>query len=183
MKDNLKIISVLTIITVICGFILAFVFTSAQGKIQENQKQAIYRAITTIVPEAENIQEKTYGEDLVYELKDKNGEFLGYAYVTDGQGYQSTISILFAVDKDIRDILGIDIIESVETPGLGSRITEDAFKDQFKNVPLAGIFEVVKELPQNPHQIQAITSATVSSRAVVSIVNAGIEKLKAILKK
>lgn len=181
MKNNLKIIGVLTGITCLCGFLLALVFTSAQGKILENQKDAVYRAITGIVKETSSIEEADYDGQRVYVLKNSGGTLLGYAYLTQGQGYQSTIGILFAVDKGIHTLLGIEIIESVETPGLGSKITEESFKEQFRNVALRAPFEVVKEPPDQPSQIRAITSATVSSKAVVSIVNAGISQLKELL--
>ncbi len=182
MKNNLKIVGVLTGITCVCGFLLAFVFTSAQGRILENQKDAIYRAITGIIQEASSIEEADYDGQLVYVLKNSRGDLLGYACLTAGQGYQSTISILFAVDEKVATLLGIEVIESVETPGLGSKITEESFKNQFRDVPLSISFRVVKEDSGNPSDIRAITSATVSSKAVVSIVNSGVARLKGILK-
>ncbi|MCD6227916.1 MAG: RnfABCDGE type electron transport complex subunit G [Candidatus Omnitrophica bacterium] len=186
MKDslryNLRVIFVLTFASLICGFVLSFVFNSAKAKIKENEKKDIYRAIYQIVDNCKNVKEKRINEETVYYLFKEKDELIGYAYLSQGQGYQGKIKILFAVDKSIERLLGIEIIESVETPGLGSRINEEDFKNQFKNLKTNVPVECVKFSPQKENQVQAITSATISSRAVVSILNKGIQTLKSLVK-
>ncbi|RKX44385.1 MAG: hypothetical protein DRP27_06615 [Thermotogae bacterium] len=178
LKYNLRVIFVLTFISLICGFILSFVFNSAKAKIKENQKKDIYRAIYQIADDCKNVEEKSINEETIYWLFNDKDELIGYAYLSQGQGYQGKIKILFAVDKSIERLLGIEIIENVETPGLGSRINEESFKSQFKNLKTNVPVECVKFFPQKKNQIQAITSATISSRAVVGILNKGIQNLK-----
>jgi len=181
MKDNLKIIGVLTGVCMLCGFVLAFVFSSAKDRIEQNQKDYIRRAIYNLAPQAESVKEEQKKDSLVYFLSDSSGNDLGYAFLCEGLGYQGPIKILFAADKKLKTILGIEIIESNETPGLGAKINEPEFKIMFSGVPVSRRLEVVKTAAEKKNEIQAITSATVSSKAVVRIVNAGIDKLKEVL--
>lgn len=182
MKDNLKIIIVLTGISVICGFALAFVYTGAKEKIEANERRYIYQAINNIAPTAKDIKEQMIENKKVYKLFDNEGTLTSYVYLYEGNGYQGKIKILFAVNRNLNKLLGIEIIESVETPGLGARINEPDFKGQFKERDITRKIECVKYEPRAAYQVQAITSATVSSKAVVNILNEGIDELKSIIK-
>lgn len=182
MKNNFKIILVLTVVCLICGFLLSFVFSAAKAKIDENQTKAIYRGFSIIASNFDTAEEETVGTKTVYKLYDSGHALIGYAYLAEGQGYGGTIKILFALDPQLEKLLGIEIVESVETPGLGSRINEESFKGQFRNLITSGEIECVKSVPEKNNEVQAITSATISSRAVVHIVNKGIDELKTILK-
>jgi len=173
---------VLTLISSICGFSLAWVFSLAKDKIEENQKKCIKRAVYNLCSDCEKIEEKTIQGKIIYCLYDKKNNLIGYGFCSEGQGYQEKIKVFFVVDKDMKKIKGIEIIESKETPGLGARINEDFFKDQFKNLSIKLPIKCVKHKPSEG-EIQAITSATISSKAVVNIVNEGIKELKNLLGK
>ena len=114
---------------------------------------------------------RSYGQD---------DRFLGYAFIAQGQGYQGKIKMLAVSDPRLTVLKGIEVIESVETPGLGAKIQEHPFKDQFSGLAVAPI-ECVKTTPQHPGQIKAITGATISSRAVVAILNRRIKELRQVL--
>jgi electron transport complex protein RnfG len=76
----------------------------------------------------------------------------------------------------------MQVLESRETPGLGDRIYKDqAFVDQFRDLAVEPAVVLVKEAPTAPNQVDAITGATISSTAVVKIVNAGNEEWLAVL--
>jgi len=181
MKETLKITSVLTSVCVICAFFLSFVYNAASEKIELNAKKAINDAIITLAPSAVTINETAIGNSVIYKLLDKKNIFIGYAFIAQGQGYQGKIIILAVTDSAFKAIQGIEIIESVETPGLGAKINESSFKGQFKNLNSAEKFKCVQSASENHSQIQAITGATVSSRAVVNILNTRIEELKKLL--
>lgn len=181
MKDNLKIIGILTGVCMLCGFMLAFVFSAAKDRIEQNQREYIYRAIYTLAPFASSVQEEEIEGRTVYRLYDKDSTEAGYAFLCEGQGYQGAIKILFALDPGLQKLLGIEVIESNETPGLGALINEPGFKGYFSGISLSRALEVVKSDPKGGYQIQAITSATVSSKAVVRIVNEGVAELKGII--
>ena len=79
----------------------------------------------------------------------------------------------------MKKYLALEILEQVETPGLGTKVTETPFTDQFKQLKTSPLINWVKGVePENPNEIQAITGATISSKAVVAIINSGIEKMK-----
>ncbi|MDD5429770.1 MAG: FMN-binding protein, partial [Candidatus Omnitrophica bacterium] len=101
----------------------------------------------------------------------------------EGQGYQGTIKILTGLDTSLENLLGIEILESVETPGLGQRINDEDFRKQFINLKVSSHIECVKSDTSDENQIKAITGATVSSRAVVNILNEEIEKIRPCIQK
>lgn len=179
--NNLRMILVLTGVSVICGFVLSLTFDLAKPLIADNENKYIEQSISAIAPGCGRVKEKTYGKKTVYELFDSQDSLMGYAYLTEGQGYQGKIKIIFAMDPGLSRILGMEVVDSVETPGLGARIREPFFKDQFRDLQAASPIECVKSADPADNRIQAITSATVSSKAVVSIINSGISELKSII--
>ena len=180
MKNYFKIALVLAITAASSGLLLSMANLMAKAKIEQNQKQAIEDGIRTIEPSAENIEE--IQRDL-YKLSDKKDVALGYVFLTQGQGYAGPIKLLCGVDAKIKSILGIEVIESTETPGLGARINEGWFKAQFKGLNVTKAMGYVKSKKRKSNEIEAITGATVSSRAVVDILNVAIKDLRLKLKK
>ncbi|MCL2739708.1 MAG: RnfABCDGE type electron transport complex subunit G [Oscillospiraceae bacterium] len=100
---------------------------------------------------------------------EKDGEIVGYAVMVGGVGYSGTIRLMIGLDKELR-VLGVDILEHTETPGLGAKAQAEV-SPQFigKESP----FSVVKANAKNS-EIQAITGATITTRAIVDIVNSAI---------
>jgi electron transport complex protein RnfG len=96
----------------------------------------------------------------------RDGALEGYIVQTFGKGYSSYINILVALDRDFT-VQKISILHHAETPGLGDDITLPWFKDQFRGKDM-GHLEVIKG--ETKDKIQAITGATISSRAVTNAV-------------
>jgi len=178
MKELLKIIRVLTIVCVLCAFFLSFTHMLAKEKIEFNAKKRIEDAITNLAPLADEIKEIQIENETIYELFDKNDKLIGYAFLAAGQGYQGKIKIMTVIDRSLKKLTGIEVVESIETPGLGAKIKESSFKNQFGNLTVSKAIECVKGQAQGNNQIEAITGATVSSRAVVNILNKRIEELR-----
>ncbi|MFH1411213.1 MAG: FMN-binding protein [Candidatus Omnitrophota bacterium] len=171
----LHMITALTVVGMVSGYALVFVYSYATPKIEENVKEETKKAISSIFPGTDRIEEK---EDM-FKALDGKGDLLGYAFVAEGNGYQGTIKIIAGVDPGIKKIQGIEILESQETPGLGAEISGAGFKDQFKGLPAGKDIEYVKnQKPVKDNQIEAITGATISSRAVVNILNKKIDQIK-----
>ncbi|MBM3707351.1 MAG: FMN-binding protein [Actinobacteria bacterium] len=99
----------------------------------------------------------------------RNEDVIGFAFTATGKGYGGDISILIGIDSNYQ-IKGISILSNTETPGLGTRITEISFTDQFKGLGLEDI-----RLAKDGGKIDAITGATISSRAVTDAVRDEIE--------
>ncbi len=171
-----RMILALTLVGVFSGLTLVFMYKYSMPRIKANMNADTDRAIKELFPGSGRV--KKINETL-YELYDGNGKPQGYAFITEGNGYQGAIKIIAGVDPSIKTMEGIEILESQETPGLGAEISLPPFKDQFKGLSLTHEIEYVKnEKPQKPYEIEAITGATISSRAVVNILNKGISDLK-----
>lgn len=130
------------------------------------------------VEEITGILENIFPEMSKYELEDEvyiiyeDGEKAGYAFMASGSGYGGNIDILVGLDSGF-GIKGVSILSQTETPGVGNRITESSFTDQFKGLSASDI-----ALKSEGGKIDAITGATISSRAVVNAVK---EKMVEIL--
>jgi Na+-translocating ferredoxin:NAD+ oxidoreductase subunit G len=82
------------------------------------------------------------------------------------------------VDKGFKSLTGMEVLESQETPGLGAEISGD-FRKQFSGLSVSNGIEYVKNRkPEKPGQIEAITGATISSRAVVNMLNDRLRQLR-----
>ena len=105
---------------------------------------------------------------------------MGIAFKADGGGFQGNIGLMVGLETSYLKLRAIEVLEQLETPGLGDRIREEAFKDQFKGLEVKPRVEYIKyRKPEKPNQIQAITGATISSEAVVKNINNAIAKVVA----
>jgi len=178
----LKIIFFLMVIAAISGAILASVFSATKEKIAYQQKQKIENAIISILPETEEVIEIEADSQIFYKCKNGYGELEGVAFIAQGPGYQDLIKVLVVTDTNLTLIKGIEILESVETPGLGDKITKTEFKSQFKDaLPALKLSKEVLIEEEEEALIQAITGATISSQAVIDIVNVKMKQVKDIL--
>ena len=139
--------------------------------------------MATLAPEAVRIENITIKEETIYKLFAQKKNLIGYGFVASGQGYQGKIKILVVTDKSLEYLKGIEVVESLETPGLGAEIQEDPFKDQFKNLNIKEELTCIKGEIKRNGQIKAITGATVSSRAVVNTLNKRIKEIRKLINK
>ncbi|MBP7088877.1 MAG: RnfABCDGE type electron transport complex subunit G [Candidatus Omnitrophica bacterium] len=178
MKKILRTTSILAGVCAVCAFLLALISGLAKDKIALNEEKKIENAIFNLSSSASKIEESYIDNSFIYKLFDKNNNIIGYAVLISGNGYQGQIKILVIVDSYFDKMEGIQIIESSETPGLGAKINEDSFKKQFKDIELSKPIECVKEKTEKDNEILAISGATISSKAVVSILNKELLLLK-----
>ena len=82
---------------------------------------------------------------------------------------------MVGISKDGNKLTGIKVMQHSETPGLGAKSTEPAWQEQFKGKSLKEALVVTKDAVKKPEEIKAITAATITSRAVVTGVNAARE--------
>lgn len=102
---------------------------------------------------------------------------VGFALVASGPGFQDRIRLLIGFDPSTSRLLGMTVLESKETPGLGDKIIKDtAFVSQFGRVeaPLEGV-KAGREQGR-PGEVIVITGATISSRAVINAINVVLER-------
>jgi len=173
MKDNVKRVVVLTIIVLASSLSLYAYNTSTEDIIRSQEAAKLTNEINQIFPNAG----KFVQEGGIYYVYSDDGDLIGYAFEATGKGYGGDISLLVGVnsDKDLT-IRKVSVLSHSETPGLGSRITEEEFISQFNNKPIEAI-----KLRSNNGEIDAITGATISSTAVVDAVyNEYKNKIKSI---
>ncbi len=165
-KDIIKITLNLVIVYLIGGAILAAVYAKTSPIMFKNNEEAKKQALNALMPDADDI--KKMGDWTIHEkhaeyfVAKKGNDIIGYVVQSFGKGYSSYIDTLVAVDKDFK-VQKINILHHAETPGLGDEIETESFKGQFKNKD----FEHLKVLKtETTEYIQAISGATISSRAV-----------------
>ena len=103
---------------------------------------------------------------------DANKRPVGFAIAAGEAGFQDVIELIFGYDPASRKLLGMKVLESKETPGLGSKIESDAhFIGQFDGVvgPVKGVKKGRGTGADN--EVDMITGATISSSAVIRIIN------------
>jgi electron transport complex protein RnfG len=103
---------------------------------------------------------------------------LGWVIKSGGSGYADRIELLMGVDPGMEKISGIFILEQKETPGLGNKIVTDEWRGQFTGKEMAAPLDVVKNGADAPHEIDAVTGATISSKSVTTIINTAVADLK-----
>lgn len=183
MNKITKMIVNMVLVAALTGVILSFVFMKADPLIQANKAKELRESIFKVLPEAKDFQpvEKTLGPDekfILYVGVDDAGVPVGVAFKADGSGFQGNIGVMVGLDLDYTKMKAIEVLEQLETPGLGDRIREPQFKDQFKGVEVSPKVEYIKyRKPEKPNQIQAITGATISSDAVVKNINKAVAKV------
>jgi len=195
LPETPRLVATLGIAGLLSGFAIVGAYRLTLPRIQENQAEALRRAVFEVVPGSERLErlvvqggalvpaaDASADAPSVYAAYTADGSFLGYAVPAAGAGFQDTIRLLYGYDPDRGRIVGMQVLESRETPGLGDRIYKDqAFVDQFRDLAVEPQVELVKETPTAPNQVDAITGATISSTAVVKIVNAGNQEWLAVL--
>lgn len=99
----------------------------------------------------------------------------GFVFIRKGPGLWGEITATVGFDAKLSALTGVDFLKQSETPGLGARISEDWFKEQFRGK--RGPFTTVGEgEPAAENQFDAITGATITSNAVLSILNTTVDQ-------
>ncbi|MFC1485066.1 FMN-binding protein [bacterium] len=179
-KLSLKMIFVMVVITSISGLVLSGVWSISVKKIRKNETIKIEQALYEINPNAESFEIVKKNEQEIYKCLDADGNLIAYFFLAQGNGFQAPIKIAASTNPSWTQILGIRILEQSETPGLGAKITEQSFFEKFSALSLAkSSIKCIKEkADKSKSEIRAITAATISSKAVVKIINKKIKELK-----
>ncbi|MBM4144946.1 MAG: FMN-binding protein [Nitrospira sp.] len=165
-KDIFKITLNLVVIYLIGGLILAVVYAKTSPIMYKNAVHEKETALKELMPDADKIEIlgdwSIHDKPSEYFIAKKNNAIIGYIIQSHGKGYSSYINTLIAVDKDFK-VQRINILGHAETPGLGDEVETESFKNQFIGKDMEHLKAVKTESTEN---IQAISGATISSRAV-----------------
>ena len=125
----------------------------------------------------DNVEEEDYKGNKLYILK-QDGEEKSYAVPINGPGLWGSISGYVGISKDMKKLVGIEFIKQDETPGLGGRITEDEYKNQYRDLDISKPVDgkIVINKPANGGNIDAISGATQTSTFVVNMINEDVNE-------
>ncbi|MDY7108062.1 MAG: FMN-binding protein [Planctomycetota bacterium] len=184
---SLRLVFTLALAGMLSGLAVAGVYQITKPIIDANKARALREAVFEVVPGSAQLQrlafrdgrlvplgrDETTTDPVLYAGYDAEDNFLGYAIDGSGPGYQDIIHLIYGYDPQRRRVIGMQVLESRETPGLGDRIYRDeAFVAQFSSLAVEPAITVVKEESEAPNAVDAITGATISSKAVIEIINA-----------
>lgn len=169
----------LTIISVIMAIALGFVYEKTKEPIAKGQQAKITNAIAEVLPAFDNNpseeMQKIEGEDLVIYKATKGGQWVGSAVKTySPKGFSGKIVLMVGFLPD-GTINNISVVDQKETPGLGTKMKEPKFKDQFKQKNPNSFNITVKK---DGGDVDAITASTITSRAFCDAVNRAYEAFK-----
>lgn len=159
----------LTLISLGASAALGFVYELTKGPIEASLLKKKIEAIKMVVPEFNNNPDEDMyllptgeGDSLEIYPAMKDGETAGYAVKTySNDGFSGYISLMAGFNPD-GTIYNISVLEQKETPGLGTKMTDPLFNEQFRGKDPAQFTLKVKK---DGGQVDAITAATISSRA------------------
>lgn len=158
----------ITLIVLISISLLAFTDYVTKAKREEQRELRVTEMLSGMFPDMSRYE---FIDEIYVVYNDTN--IIGYAYIAQGKGYGGYIDILVGLE-DENTIKGINIIKHSESPGLGARIIEDEYRDQYIDLDI-----VDSEMNFDGGEIDSITGATISSKAVADAVRTtALEKVQ-----
>lgn len=182
-----------------CAFVIALVYLVTLPYIEANKNAAIEAAIFSVMPDADSMSKLVWRDgvftaaaedqqrdnEMLYAAFDASGRHIGFAITAIGMGYQDRIELMYAYSPQLQRVIGMKVISNRETPGLGNKIGSDKqFLDNFRqldvtlNVSRNGLANPVSVAKKGKlklaWQIDSISGATISSKAVASIINSSV---------
>lgn len=171
MSSVLKQLWLVLVLAVGLGSALAAVDRSLQPRIAANAEARLREAVLEVVPAGTQFTKQRRADHDVYRVDDASGQLVGWAVPAETMGFGDVIRMIVGITPDGQSIMGLVILDSRETPGLGDYIQAASFRDQFDGLPTSATIQVVKPGQTAQVSIDAITGATISSRAVTNGVN------------
>jgi electron transport complex protein RnfG len=172
-KDVLKPTLILVVICLVVTACLAGTNMATKNAIAAQNEKIADQSRKEALQAADSFEESDKS-DICYVGK-KGNDVIGYVFTTEASSYGGKIQVMTGIDKDDK-VTGVVLLSTSDTPGLGLNAQKPKFRDQYKQkVPEKG-FEVVKSGNAQEGQINAMTGATISSKAVTTAVNEAIEE-------
>lgn len=198
--DSMKMLRAMVSIGVICALLIVLTFEGTLPTIEKNKAEALEKAVFKVIPgmtqkkvfQLNNdnvfieIGEEEKGERIIYAGYDENDQLAGLAIEASGMGFADVLRILYGYDPDKQAIVGFYVLQSKETPGLGDKIEKDLdFLSNFANMDVSlienlstiknKIIPVKHGTKKNSWEVDGITGATISSRAIGNILGTSTE--------
>jgi RnfABCDGE-type electron transport complex G subunit len=174
MKSKIREVSVLFTIAVLSAFLLSFVYKNTKPVIDEYAAKMLNDNLLEVFPDS-TVYFKTIKNDTLWHIY-KGEDIVGVIFRNGKQGYSSVIRPIVSVDS-MGKIIKIMIPKEglSETPGLGMKITEDWFQEQFSGLTKDKLW---LKMDNENGELDGVTAATISSRAAIDAVREGIIKYR-----
>lgn len=169
------------VLSLLFGAALAGVQATLKPRIDQNKLNDTLSQIPQLVSGATTGQPETIGGQTVYKALNEQGEQVGWVIPARGLGFADILDLLVGLNKDLSQITGLYVLEQKETPGLGARITESKWRDQFRGKGTSRDLAVTKMAPKADNEVQGVTGATISSVSVAGIVNGAVVRFRTAL--
>ena len=192
--NSFSMLRAMVAIGILCALMIVLTYEGTFGRIEQLKAEALEKAIFRVIPGivkssafqldpdgnfVEASEENT--TPMIYAGYDENDRLVGVAVEASGQGYADILRILYGYDKKYQKIIGFYVLESKETPGLGDKIEKDPnFLANFEALDLSlnddrsavknRVIPVKKGAKENAWEVEGITGATISSRAIGNII-------------
>lgn len=178
--------------SLVSGVFLSIIYAVTLPRIRANRAAAIERAIFRVLPNTKTFEtyeikegkmvpfESVAGSlpegDTIYRGFAEDGGVTGFAVPSKGPGFQDDIKLIFGFKPEQDLIVGMQVLESRETPGLGDKIEKKAsFTDCFKELKVTPEVKPNKKGTRTElNQVDTISGATISSVSVIKIINQSI---------
>lgn len=194
---QLRLILFLILIVGISTGMLSVIFYKTEHRVLSNSNLKLQKAILDVfgISYDKNNIEEIFKKRI--NIKKKNNMILyesekGIAIEITGPGFWDMIDAIIALEPDLQTIIGFKVLKHSETPGLGGRIAEDTFQDQFRGKKVFPEIKVAKHIkdqkeytesitkatpiPKADNQVDAITGATQTSKAIERLINNSMKK-------
>lgn len=187
-KSNNEVVTPTAVLAIIC-VVVTLALSSANlltyKKIEALATETKNAALSKLMvaDEYQELTTSTSFGDITYNTAIKDGQTVGYIFTVTSKGYGGDIQVMTAVNLD-NTVAAVEILEaSDETPGLGQKVTQEVFYSQFAN--LKSNITVIKGGSANSenNEINAVTGATISSKAVTTAVNTALDYASEIIVK
>lgn len=185
-----RLIASMAVAGFLSGIIIIAIYIATFDTIKANKATELRTAVFKVLPGTTDIlslklQNKSLqvwsgdpDDETIFAGYDDQQTFIGFAISSAGPGFQDTIRVLYGYRPDLQRIVGMEILESRETPGLGDKIYKDAeFVANFDQLAIKPTIITVKKGTKSAiNEVDAITGATISAKAVVRIINEGNQR-------
>ncbi len=198
--SSFRLIFTLGLAGFLSGLVMVASYLYTKPLIEANKAAAIEKAILKVLPNCSSFKtlefkdgkledynpkeskpaSKANTPKRIYWGFDKSGATIGFAVLGNEIGFADVITVLIGYDAVKKNIIGFEVLDCKETPGLGDKIIKDVnFQKNFTELLTEPeILFAKKGEKQKPNEVEAITGATISSKAVIRLLNKSMKEWK-----
>ena len=172
MKETIRLVVVLTVICAVCSALLAAVYKTTEKPIALSLERRTAAAAAKVMPAGCDAPEKRTSGGVTFFTAKRDGKVAGVALEGfSNNGYGGDVRLMVGLGTDGK-LVTFEVVQATETLGLGSKMSSDAFRNPIKGRKIAGNWQVKKD----GGEVDAITAATISSRAALECIRDAITR-------